>query len=77
MNNAKRVLSHRGRYSLKIYFLEPFSPGEIQGRKNIGAEARGRIETKLIDILRKPLREFEYSVAPVRYQPPEKNFPIE
>lgn len=77
VNNAKRVLSHRGRYSLKIYFLEPFSPGEIQGRKNIGAEARNRIETKLINILRKPLREFKYSVAPVRYSPPEKNFPIE
>jgi 1-acyl-sn-glycerol-3-phosphate acyltransferase len=71
VNNAKRVLAHRGRYLLKIYFLEPFSPGEILGRKEIGAEARKRIEAKLTEIMDKPLREFKYSVAPVRYDPPE------
>lgn len=77
INNALRVLSHRGNFTLRLHFLEPFSPGEFAGRKEIGAMARGRIEEKLVEILGHPLREFAWPVAPVRYQPQETDFPIE
>ena len=40
-------------------------------------KAREEIEDALTHALGKPLREYEYSVDPVRYQAPEKNFPIE
>src|SRR3990167_8198363 len=77
INNALRALSHRGNFTLRLHFLEPFSPGEFAGRKEIGAMARGRIEEKLVEILGHPLREFAWPVAPVRYQPQETDFPIE
>ncbi|MFN2101131.1 1-acyl-sn-glycerol-3-phosphate acyltransferase [Altererythrobacter sp. MF3-039] len=69
INNAKRVLSRRGTFRLNIHFLEPFSPEVFQGRKAIGAEARKRIEGKLVEVLGKPLRPYEYPVDPVRYAP--------
>jgi 1-acyl-sn-glycerol-3-phosphate acyltransferase len=71
VNNAKRVLSRKGTFTLRIYFLEPFSPEEFHGRKAIGAESRRRIEEKLLEVLGKPLRDFAHTVAPVRYNPPE------
>lgn len=77
LNNAKRVLARPGTFRLRIHFLEPFSPSRYQGRKAIAAEARARIEEALITALGKPLREYEYSVDPVRYQAPEKQIPIE
>ena len=77
VNNAKRVLARRGSFRLDVHFLEPFSPEEFRGRKAIGAEARRRIVEALEKVLGKPLREFEYDVAPVRYQARDKNLPIE
>ena len=69
VNNAKRVLSRKGTFRLRLHYLEPFSPEEFRGRKAISNEARRRIEEALTDILGKPLRPFAHTVAPVRYQP--------
>ncbi|WP_086619731.1 lysophospholipid acyltransferase family protein [Erythrobacter tepidarius] len=69
LNNAKRVLSRKGTFRLRLYFLEPFSPEDFRGRKAIGQEARRRIEEALVAILEKPLRPFAHAVAPVRYAP--------
>jgi 1-acyl-sn-glycerol-3-phosphate acyltransferase len=69
VNNAKRVLSRKGTFRLRLYYLEPFSPEEFKGRKAISTEARRRIEEALTEILGKPLRPFAHTVAPVRYQP--------
>ncbi|MBO6608691.1 lysophospholipid acyltransferase family protein [Altererythrobacter sp.] len=77
LNNAKRVLARKGSFPLEIHFLEPFSPEDYHGRKAIAARAREEIESALVNALGKPLRDYEYSVDPVRYQAPEKSFPIE
>jgi 1-acyl-sn-glycerol-3-phosphate acyltransferase len=77
LNNAKRVLARKGSFPLELHFLEPFSPEDHHGRKAIAAKARDEIEEALIHALGKPLREYEYSVDPVRYQAPEKNIPLE
>lgn len=69
LNNAKRVLSRKGIFHLRLHYLEPFSPEDFRGRKAISNEARRRIEEALIEILQKPLRPFAHTVAPVRYQP--------
>lgn len=77
LNNAKRVLARKGTFALELHFLEPFRPEDHHGRKAIAAKAREEIEEALVNALGKPLREYEYSVDPVRYQAPDKNFPIE
>lgn len=77
LNNAKRVLARAGSFPLELHFLEPFSPEDHHGRKAIAAKARDVIELALVARLGKPLRDFEYSVDPVRYRAPEKQFPIE
>ena len=77
LNNAKRVLARKSSFPLELHFLEPFSPEDHHGRKAIAAKAREEIERALVNALGKPLRDFEHSVDPVRYQAPEKNFPIE
>jgi 1-acyl-sn-glycerol-3-phosphate acyltransferase len=69
INNAKRVLSRKGTFRLRLHYLEPFSPEDFRGRKAISNEARRRIEEALIGILGRPLRPFAHTVAPVRYQP--------
>ncbi len=71
VNNAKRVLSRRGSFKLRVHFLEPFSPEDFRGRKAIGVEARRRIEEALLESLGKPLRDFAHDVPPVRYEAPE------
>ena len=70
LDNAKRLLSRRGSFPLKVHFLEPFNPADFPGRKAIAAESRRRIEEALIAIRGAPLRPFEYDVAPVAYQAP-------
>ena len=70
LNNAKRVLSRRGTFTLHMHFLEPFSPEDFHGRKAISAEARRRVEEALCEALGKPLRNFKHTVPPIRYQPP-------
>lgn len=77
VNNARRVLARAGSFPLELHFLDPFSPAQHVGRKAIAAEARGRIEEALVNRLGKPLREFEYSVDPVRYRAPGSEIPIE
>ncbi|MEL6529329.1 MAG: lysophospholipid acyltransferase family protein [Pseudomonadota bacterium] len=77
LNNAKRVLSRKGTFTLHMHFLEPFSPEDFRGRKAIGAEARRRIEEALCDALGKPLRDFKHTVPPVRYEAPPEPVPTE
>jgi 1-acyl-sn-glycerol-3-phosphate acyltransferase len=67
LNNAKRVLARKGSFTLRLHFLEPFSPADFRGRKAISQEARRRIEEALSEALGKPLRAFTHDVAPVRY----------
>lgn len=69
LNNAKRVLSRKGTFRLRLHYLEPFSPEEFKGRKAISQEARRRIEEALVELLGNPLRPFAHTVAPVRYEP--------
>ncbi len=72
LNNAKRVLARRGTFTLKVKFLEPFSPEEFHGRKAISVEARRRIEEALLEALGKPLRKFAHDVPPIRYSASEE-----
>ncbi len=76
VNNAKRVLSRKGSFPVRVHYLEPFSPEDFRGRKAIGIEARQRIEAALVEILAKPLRPFAHKVPPVRYEPRPENQPI-
>ncbi len=69
LNNAKRVLSRKGSFKVRLHYLEPFSPEDFRGRKAISIEARRRIEEALTDIIGKPLRPFAHIVPPVRYEP--------
>ncbi|MGK6318684.1 lysophospholipid acyltransferase family protein [Sphingomonas sp. DT-204] len=70
VDNAKRLLSRKGSFPLRVHFLEPFHPRDFPGRKAIAAESRRRIEEALIAALGEPLRPFRYSVDPVRYAAP-------
>ena len=75
LDNAKRILSRRGSFRVKLHFLPPFAPADDPGRKAIAARARAEIEAALLASLGKPLRSFGHDVAPVRYaaapaQPP-------
>ena len=67
LNNAKRILARKGTFPVRIRYLEPFSPEEHNGRKEIGSRARAEIEAALLEALGKPLREFAHVVGPVRY----------
>jgi len=69
LNNAKRVLSRKGSFPVRLHYLEPFSPEDFKGRKAISIEARRRIEEALVEIRGHPLRPFAHTVAPVRYEP--------
>lgn len=77
VNNAKRLLSRKGSFSLKVHFLEPFHPRDYPGRKTIAAESRRRIEAALIETLGKPLRDFAYVVDSVKFTPPPQPQPSE
>lgn len=70
LNNARRILSRRGSFPVRIHFLEPFSPADYHGRKAIAAKAREEIECLLLAALDHPLRDFAHTVAPVRYVAP-------
>lgn len=76
VNNAKRVLSRKGSFPLRLHYLEPFSPEDFRGRKAISQESRRRIEEALIEIRGAALREFAHTVAPVRYQPRTDETPV-
>lgn len=73
LNNAKRVLSRKGSFPVRLHYLEPFSPEDFKGRKAISIEARRRIEEALVEIRGHPLRPFAHTVAPVRYEPKVEN----
>lgn len=45
--NAWRLLTRKGGFAVKVNFLEPFDPGNYNGRKAIAAEARRRIAEPL------------------------------
>jgi len=77
VNNAKRILSRKGSFELRMHFLAPFSPEDFRGRKAIGARARAAIEAALLTALGKPLRVFKHDVVPVRYNAPKESVPIE
>ena len=69
LDNAKRLLSRRGSFPVKLHFLQPFAPADSPGRKAIAARARAEIEAALLATLGIPLRPFAHAVAPVRYAP--------
>ena len=71
VNNAGRILSRKGSFSMRVHFLEPFLPADFPGRKAIAAESRRRIEEALIAVLGKPLRPFAYAVEAVKFRPSE------
>lgn len=77
VNNARRILSRKGTFELTIHFLEPFSPEDYRGRKAIGVKAREEIEAALVKAIGKPLRTFAHDVAPVRYNAPREEMPLE
>ena len=72
VDNAKRVLARRGSFRLDVFYLEPFDPRDVVGRKAIAAEARRRIVPALEARLGKPLRPFAHVVGPIGYVPPDK-----
>ena len=70
VNNAMRVMGRKGRFPLRITYLEPFSPEDYRGRKAIAAQARLEIEQELGATLDEPLRDFRHTVAAIRYTAP-------
>lgn len=71
-HNAKRILARRGSYPVGVHFLEPFDPLLYGSRKGIAAEARRRVEAKLIELRGgRALRAFAHDVGSVRYAAPE------
>ena len=75
VENAKRILSRRGSFRMRVVFLEPFYPDDFPGRKAIAAESRRRIEEALVESLGHPLRPFAHDVAPVSYSAPAEQPP--
>ena len=75
VDNAKRLLSRRGSFRMRVHFLEPFYPQDFPGRKAIAAESRRRIEEALVASLGHPLRPFAYAVDAVRYEAPAEQPP--
>lgn len=73
INNARRVLSRKGSFPLRIQYLDPFDPHDFPGRKAIAAESRRRIEDALVASLGGPLRPFAWTVAPVNYTGPAES----
>lgn len=67
VTNFLRVLSRKGSFSVRLFYLEPFAPGIYQDRKEIAARARREIEGKLLETLGKPLRDYALDVEPIRY----------
>ena len=47
LDNARRILSRGGRFTVTLTFLEPFDPAGFPGRKAVAAEARRRMEAAL------------------------------
>ncbi len=71
LENAKRILSRRGSFPIRVHFLEPFDPADYPGRKAVAAESRRRIEAALVASLGQELRPFAYAVPSVRHAAPE------
>ncbi|MBX7495439.1 1-acyl-sn-glycerol-3-phosphate acyltransferase [Qipengyuania sp. 6B39] len=69
LHNAMRIMARKGTFPLVITYLEPFSPEDYRGRKAIAAKAREEIEQALVEVLGKPLRDFQHVVDAVRYRP--------
>jgi lyso-ornithine lipid O-acyltransferase len=57
-DNALRVLSRRGRFPVRLHFLEPFAPYDFPGRKAIAAEGRKRIAAALETTMGAPAPDF-------------------
>ena len=71
LHNAMRIMARSGTFPLTIHYLEPFSPEEYRGRKEIAAKAREEIEARLVENRGRPLRDYQHVVDAVRYRPPE------
>ena len=69
-NNAMRIMARAGTFPMTIHYLEPFSPEDFRGRKAVAAKARQDIETRLVETLGKPLRDFTHTVEAIRYRAP-------
>jgi len=68
--NAIKVLARKGTFAVRLHFLEPFSPEGMGGRKAIAAQARARLEARLLESLGAPLRPFALDVPAIRYTAP-------
>ncbi|UZK67949.1 1-acyl-sn-glycerol-3-phosphate acyltransferase [Sphingomonas sp. M1-B02] len=73
VDNARRILSRRGSFALKVHYLEPFLPSDFPGRKAIAAESRRRIEAALVATLGHPLRPFAFAEEGIGYKNPPRN----
>ncbi len=69
--NARRIFARPGTFPVHVYFLDPFDPHDIGGRKAIASEARRQIEEQLLKSLGKPLRPFRYDLPMVGYVAPK------
>lgn len=69
--NARRIFARAGSFPVHIYFLDPFDPHDVGGRKAIAAEARRQIEERMLKSLGKPLRPFRYDLPMVGYVAPK------
>lgn len=67
VNNVLRVLGRPGNFRLAIHYLEPFTPADHPGRKEIGKRCRKMIERRLSEVNGHPPRPFAHDVPPVRY----------
>ncbi len=71
ISNARRIFARPGSFPVNVYFLDPFDPHDIGGRKAIAAEARRQIEARMLKSLGKPLRPFRYDLPMVGYVAPK------
>jgi 1-acyl-sn-glycerol-3-phosphate acyltransferase len=69
--NARRLFARKGTFPVNVYFLDPFDPHEVGGRKAIASKVRGVIEERLVQTLGKPLRPFRFDLPMVGYVAPK------
>lgn len=69
--NARRIFARPGTFPVDVYFLDPFDPHDVGGRKAIATAARKQIEARLLASLGKPLRPFRYDLPMVGYVAPK------
>lgn len=69
--NARRIFARPGSFTVNLYFLDPFDPHDVGGRKAIALKVRHQIEERMVALLGKPLRPFRYDLPMVGYVAPK------